>query len=103
MVGFQTKPRPQALKPPILLVAQDESRLVAVIQRCTAFEDEVEEHRRRRTEAAEGEEVDEQEVRGFKSPPLSDMMPNLSQIHLTYVDTFLSLYPVATSWEAFSA
>ena len=60
---IQTKPRPQALKPPILLVAQDESRLVAVIQRCTAFEDEVEEHRRRRTEAAEGEEVDEQEVR----------------------------------------
>ena len=35
---------------------------MAVIQRCTAFEDEVEEHRRRRTEAAEGEEVEEQEV-----------------------------------------
>ena len=59
---MQTKPRPQALKPPILLVAQDESRLVAVIQRCTAFEDEVEEHRRRRTEAAEGEDADEHEV-----------------------------------------
>ena len=43
-------------------MAQDESRLVAVIQRCTAFEDEVEEHRRRRTEAAEGEEGDEGEV-----------------------------------------
>ena len=44
-------------------VPTEQSRLVAVIQRCTAFEDEVEEHRRRRTEAAEGEEVDEQEVR----------------------------------------
>ena len=55
---IQTRPRPQALKPPILLIAQDESRLVSVIQRCTAFEDEVEEHKRK----IEEEEEEEPEV-----------------------------------------
>ena len=55
---FQSKPRLQALKPPILLVSQDESRVVSVIQRCTAFEDEIEEHKRR----TEQEEL-ESEVR----------------------------------------
>ena len=50
---LQTRPRPQALKPPILLVAQDESRLVAVIQRCTAFEDEVAEHKKKTEEEEE--------------------------------------------------
>ena len=59
--GLQTRPRPKALKPPILLVPQDESRLVAVIQRCTAFEDEVEEHKKK----TEEEEEQELEVRCF--------------------------------------
>ena len=49
------------LKPPILLVPQDESRLVAVIQRSTAFDDEVEKHKKKT------EEEEELEVRWLSS------------------------------------